>query len=241
MDKKIALHMKKIFFFTPLFFCILFAPAFAHTLDASYLDIGAAPSGSGASLALTVAIHPVQALTIVGLSHAAEHGESAGFGQQIPDLIAKADLIKAYTATHVSVSADGILCTWEPTAVVVPPTEIDALADGVSMTAPLFCEGNPEALEITSTLLIERFPQQRNIVRVEVPGGYENRLTLDRQTTQGTLSLADAAIKALLISSAPERTPGEPFVQWMGWVVFLFALGGISVVGYRMNIASPKE
>lgn len=212
--------------------------AAAHPVTLAYMDFR--PATDASPLLLTIAIHPHQALLVVGLSHD-EESEEFGFADQIPLLQEQADIVGAYLQAHTAITAQGVSCTWEPTQVDIPDTELGALADGVSMTAPLTCEGSTDTLEITSTLFTDAFKDQQTIVRVETPEGYADRLLLDRETTQGMLYLSKTALADVLPPDASMAPAPAPVLLFAGWAILVIALITIATVAYRTNIASPKE
>jgi hypothetical protein len=215
------------------------SPASAHAVTLAYIDIR--PATEASPTLLTVAIHPHQALLLVGAPHDAQSGEEEPFAEQIPLLHTHADVVAAYLKEHVTITATGTPCAWEPTRVEIPDTELGALADGVAMTAPLVCEGGMESLEIASTLFIGAFQGQQTVVRLETPEGFAERLLLDAQHTTGTLALSPKAIADVLPPPEPSRPNASTLLQIAGWTVFFIMIGTVSVVAYRTNIASPKE
>jgi hypothetical protein len=210
----------------------------AHAVTLAYVDIR--PATEASPMVLTVAIHPHQALLLVGATHG-EGEEAFGFADQIPELQEHADVIGAYLQTHFRVSANGTLCTWEPTRVDVPGTELESLADGVSMSAPLICEGESKALDIESTLFTDAFAEQQTVVRIETPEGFAERLLLDRETTSGSIDISEQALADVVPSEAVTRPPTSDVIQIAGWIVLGVAVLVIAIVAYRTNIASPKE
>lgn len=210
----------------------------AHAVTLAYVDIR--PATDASPMLLTVAIHPHQALLLVGATHGEEE-EEFGFADQIPLLQERANLVGAYLQEHFRISANGTPCTWEPTRVDVPGTELESLADGVSMSAPLVCAGESNVLDVESTLFTDAFADQKTIVRIQTPEGFAERLLLDRETTAGSVNLSEQAIADVVPPEAATQPPASTAAQIMGWVILAGALLTIGVVAYRTNIASPKE
>lgn len=147
----------------------------AHPLDVAYFDFSTTPTSTW----LTVAVHPYQAFELVRA------------GQKIPfdltRLAARQDLVAAYISGHVSLKQNtesGESCSWEPDTAHVPSTELDAVADGITIAAPIVCPHAIQKLHLESDIFFEGFPQQSNIVRLEYPQGFAEKGSIDLKTHQ---------------------------------------------------------
>lgn len=170
-----------------------FSGVFAHPLDIAYLDIGR----DGSRLTLTVAVHPYQAFELV------RAGKDVRF--DLKDLESGNALVAAYVADHVEIRSASGACRFEPESAHVPPTELEAVADGVTVAAALACpDTDPKNLEISSSLFLEGFPNQTSIIRLDLPDGYAERVTLDQTKRRGTIDLAELTGAA---SSTAEKEP----------------------------------
>lgn len=211
-----ARMLQKFTFVSALATCYLLLatfPARAHPLDVAYLDIG---STTSSELTLTVAVHPYQAFELV------RGGSAARFDLDM--LRKKGDLISAYVEDHVSVKQQeasnkqqggtAIDCVWSPDPAYTPPSELDAVADGVTIAGLLSCNGDSpltvyrSPLTVSATIFLDGFPNQMNIVRLELPDGYADRATLTRTVKSATVDISE-----LFASRSPltvNRSPSAP-------------------------------
>ncbi len=203
----------------------------AHPLDVAYLDFG---HTSSSPLLLTVAVHPYQAFELV----------RGGSGERfdLKQLQAHGDLITAFVEDHVEVSRDGRSCTWRPSDAHTPDTELDAVADGVTVAGDLACAGTGP-LTVTTDLFLEGFPSQTNIVRLEYPNGFADKATLGRTTRSTPLDISPLFTSATPTSTAATegRRPDaaivavakralDPGVGIWGFLGILFAAAAIGAL-----------
>jgi ABC-type nickel/cobalt efflux system permease component RcnA len=157
------------------------SPVFAHPLDIAYLDFS---HSSSSETTLTVAVHPYQAFELV------RAGQNIRFA--LSPLQKGSKLVAAYIADHVSVTSASGPCSFQPSDAIVPNTELEAVADGITAAAILSCpDPNPTALNVTSSLFIEGFPNQSSIIRLEFPNGFADRATLDAKTRGTRVDLSE--------------------------------------------------
>jgi hypothetical protein len=177
-------------------FCILFfvfpSITSAHPLDVSYLDVGYATS---TGLTLTAALHPHEAYTLLP--------NASPFNLQ--QLQKHGDLISAYAQDHVQVTRSGYVCTWHAENATTPNTELDAIADGVTVFGTLDCPGTGTVLRLSSTLFLDIFPHQTTMVRLDLPNGYAERGVFNRHTTA-----IDVSISELLNTDQQTPHPNGP-------------------------------
>lgn len=190
---------------------------------------------------LTAALHPHQALVIAGLQHDTGDHHEGGFAELIPELQEHGDIIAAYAATHVTIAANDRECEWNPDRINVPSTELDALADGITVSGFIACDTAPiPALIIGTSLLFDAFPASQVIVRLEYPDGFADKLTLTSHSPQGRLALETKSAGILTADAEPQHGTSR-MATIIGWIVLTLALTGLGFAIYRMNIASPKE
>ncbi len=153
---------------------------FAHPLDVAYFDLSQNPT----STTLTVAIHPYQAFELV------RAGKNIPFN--LEQLRERQDLIAAYVSDHVQLEKQGSgQCAWEPELAHIPKTELDAVADGVTIAASIHCDLQDATLLLSSDIFLDGFPGQSNIVRLEKPEGFAELGKIDAK--QGKCSIAFSA------------------------------------------------
>lgn len=192
-----VLSLLSVFYISPKF-------VFAHTLDVAYLDIGITTSSQ---LTLTVALHPYQAFELV------RGGDVTRFN--LKRLQERGDLIAAYTGEHVHVTRDGQECSWDAQDAHTPSTELEAVADGVTIVGALDCSGQDMELAITSTLFLEGFPSQTTIIRLEQPESFADRATLDRAHLTATVDISPLFLshQFALRRTSPQVTYALPVVS----------------------------
>ncbi|MCC7357515.1 sulfite exporter TauE/SafE family protein [Candidatus Uhrbacteria bacterium] len=158
--------------------CILLPHSlFAHPLDVAYFDV----SQTATATTLTVAVHPYQAFELI------RAGKKIPFN--LEQLRERQDLIAAYIADHVQLEKQGGgHCLWEPESANVPKTELDAVADGVTITAVIQCNLEKAALLLTTDIFVDGFPGQSNIVRIEKPDGFVELGKIDNRNNQFTIT-----------------------------------------------------
>jgi ABC-type nickel/cobalt efflux system permease component RcnA len=207
--------------------------ASAHPLDIAYLDFS---KNTSTGLTLTVAVHPYQAFELV------RAGQNISF--DLAKLATGEDLIGAYVADHVEAGTVSGPCRFEPESAFVPSTDLEAVADGVTVSAPLACpESDPQQLYVTSTVFIDGFPQQTSIVRLEFPDGFADRGTLDRTKRGMTLDLTElsSASASASVTETPKnelaalalRAISEDVGMWgfFGILVFAVFIGALHAMG----------
>lgn len=199
-------------------------PVFAHPLDVAYLDLGMATSSE---LTLTVAIHPYQAFELV------RGGTVERF--DLEKLQQSGDLISAYVQNHVTVARGGKECEWSAESAHTPPTEIEAVGDGVTIAGTLDCPQAASSVTVSADIFLEGFPSQTNIVRLDLPEGYADRATMDAKTRSATVD-----VSPLSASGTPEsathaaRRPDAPYAE----IASRFLDPGIGVWGLIGLLAS---
>lgn len=156
------------------------APVFAHPLDVAYLDFAA----SSTSMSLTVAIHPYQAYELV-------RGKKDDPRFDLKVLKKHGDIVSAYVQDNVTVLRNGKACDWSPADAYTPDTELDAVADGVTVAGQLICPGTGMVLSARSTLFLAGYPSQTAVLRLDLPDGYAERKILDRTTREGEINLTE--------------------------------------------------
>lgn len=216
---------------------VIALPASAHTINVTYLDVQQMPEG----IVLTTAFQPHQALVIAGLRHDDHDMDEGGFADLIPALKQRGDVIAAYAATHITITANDDVCDWDPTRFTVPDTELNALADGVTVSGTVTCTTGPVSeLQVSTSLLFDAFPTSQTIVRLEYPDGFADKLTLTAKSPQGRLALETKP--SVERSDAVEaQSDSSRIATILGWAVLLLVVCGAGFAVYRMNIASPKE
>lgn len=178
----------------------------AHPLDVAYLDFGL----TGSQLTLTVAIHPYQAYELV-----------RGASKQRFDLKAlqqHGELVSAYVEDRVQVTRGGASCDWQAQPAQTPATELEAVGDGVTIAGNLVCQNGSMSVTGASTLFLEGYPSQTSILRLDLPEGYAERMTLDHATRQGTIDVTQLFQEATstpstsssLTSAQKPRRPDAP-------------------------------
>lgn len=208
---------------------VLAGPALAHPLDVAYLDLGKATSTT-----LTVAIHPYQAFELV------RGGSIARF--DLKKLQAAGDIVSAYVQDHVEVSSSGKPCSWDAGPASTPQSEIEAVADGVTVAGALVCPGETRTLHIKATLFIDGFPTQTNIIRFELPDGFADRVTLDHKTVETDIDISElfatSSAQTVPHATSTARAGGDYAalaVKALGgdlaWWQVLWLLGSVCVVG----------
>ena len=175
--------------------------ALAHPMDASFLDFGPTTS-TGATANMTVAVHHHEAYELVRTP-----GERGDVDLDI--LRANADILTAYAATHVTVTRQAGACAWDPMPAQVPETEFEATAEGIVITGPLTCPGEGTVVEVSSSLFLERFPNQAVIVRLESPDGFIERTVLTRER-----SMVSVDLLSVLPFTPPAPTESVPSHAW---------------------------
>ena len=179
----------------------------AHPLDVAYMDFGKTADGT---LKLTVAVHPYQAYEIV------RAGSTSRFDLQA--LQKNGDLISAYIQDRISVSRGDVPCTWSAGTASTPPTELEALGDGVTVSGTLSCTSDSMKVTARSDVFDEEFPTQTTILRLELPDGYADRATTDSNQRTGTIDLTEifstSSTESLATGTAmmsrPPRRPDAP-------------------------------
>lgn len=213
-------------------------PAAAHPLDIAYLDFSV-PTPS--TLALTVAVHPYQAFELV------RSGSATRF--DLKKLQENAELISAYVEDHVTVQRDGQGCHWDVQPAYTPDTELESVADGITVSGALSCPGSERTLLVESTLFLEGFPNQTSILRLETPDGFADRSTLNHQTLRQTLDLSPVLPggKWTLTASSTSSTASgsrrlgaaileiatrllDPGLGWLGFVGLLLAAAAVGML-----------
>lgn len=134
-------------------------------------------------LTLTVAVHPYQAYEIV------RAGSTSRF--DVEALKKNGDLISAYIQDRVSVSRGGNPCTWNAGSAVTPPTEIEALGDGVTVAGTLTCSSDVMKIDARSDVFVEEFPTQTTIMRLQLPDGFADRATMDKSNKTASIDLTE--------------------------------------------------
>lgn len=164
------------------FLCIALLPTttFAHPLDVSYLDIGVTSSSKPV---LTVAVHPYQAFELI--RNAAHPKFNLEYLQQ------SGDLISAYVQDHVEISSGGQICEWKVAHARIPKTEIEAIADGITIAGEFYCAVDSVNIRIAATLFTDGFSSQKNIIRFELPDGFADRVTLDKKNIEATVDISE--------------------------------------------------
>lgn len=178
-------------------------PASAHPLDIAYLDIGRSSSGA---LTLTVALHPYQAFELV------RAGRSVRF--DLESLRQNGDLVSAYAEEHVSVTSDGLPCSWSPGPALTPGNELEAVADGVTIAGPLDCPSE-DRVTIGSTIFLDGFPKQTSVIRRETPDGYQEIATLNRDRRSAAVDVSSLAPSGPMSRTA-SRTPDGDLLSKVG-------------------------
>jgi len=208
----------------------------AHPLDVAYLDFGTTSTGPW----LTVAIHPYQAFELV------RGGSTERF--DLTKLRASGALVSAYVSSHISVAQDGQDCEWTAGDAVTPETELDAVADGVTVAGPLSCPRASHFLTAESTLFLEGFPSQTSILRLDQGDAFPQQATLDRDHRSGTIDLTPLYASVAPSSTGVQsigRTPDaavadiakrllDPGVGWWGIVGLLASaalIGALHALG----------
>ena len=155
---------------------------FAHPLDVAYFDI----SQTATTTTLTVAIHPYQAFELV------RAGKNIPFN--LGQLRERQDLVAAYVSDHTKIQKQGSgQCAWEPDTAHIPNNELDAVADGITITAPIQCDLQSATLLLTSDIFLDGFPDQSNIVRLEKPDGFIELGKMDGKRTAFSIVLSTSA------------------------------------------------
>lgn len=225
----------RFFFLAALLFP---AVASAHTLNMSYLDVQQQQD----RIQMTAVFHPHQALVIAGLSHDESDPHEGGFAELIPELEEHRDLIAAYAESHVRITANDEPCVWAPEVVSIPATELEALADGITIVGDIICVTEPiTGLMIHTSLFFDAFPSSLIVVRLEYPDGFAEKLTLTTENREGEL-LLDAKPRGFPtteITTPPQNTSRTATIT--GWILFMCLVVGAGVAIYRTNMASPKE
>jgi nickel/cobalt transporter (NicO) family protein len=179
-----CLPMRWLKWFLPVASLFLASPAWAHPLDVAYFDF----SKSSSTIELTVAVHPYQAFQLI-------RGDK-NIPFDLKKLQENGELIAAYVGAHTELASGGGLCDWLVDTAHTPPTELEAVADGVTVTGPVTCHTTPSALVLKTNLFVDAFPGQNNIVRLELPDGFAERTTLTRERDQYEINLGDLASTA---------------------------------------------
>ncbi len=194
---------RRLFFLLSTVYCLSSAlPASAHPLDVGYLDFGKNDRGE---LTLTVALHPYQAFELVR--------EKSDVRFDLEKLQRSGDLVSAYAQDHVSVWRGGEPCVWKAESAHTPPTELEAVGDGVTIAGVVVCQNaSSMSVDAESTLFLDGFPQQTAIIRLDLPEGYADRVTLDRKTVKGTVNVSDVFAEPAPTTQAPRR-PDAPAVE----------------------------
>ena len=195
-------------------------------------------------LSLTVAVHPYQAYEIV------RAGSTARF--DLEALKKNGDLISAYIQDRMSVSRGGKPCTWDAGSAITPPTEIEALGDGVTVSGALTCASDVMTIDARSDVFVEEFPTQTTIMRLQLPDGFADRATMDKSNKSASIDLTELyaatstdvnATSTILMSRArrPDAPEAEiamkfldPGIGWWGAIGVLFAaiaVGALHAMG----------
>jgi ABC-type nickel/cobalt efflux system permease component RcnA len=211
--------------------------AAAHPLDVAYLDFAATSTGPW----LTVAVHPYQAFELV------RGGSSMRF--DVTRLQQNGALVTAYVASHVDVSQNGKTCTWSPGDAVTPDTELDAVANGVTVAGPLQCPTLSHVLTVGSTLFLEGFPSQTSILRLEESDAFPEQATLDHDHLTGAIDLSPLYESAVSSSATTTQVVGrtqdaaiadiarrllDPGIGWWGMIGLLASaalIGALHALG----------
>jgi nickel/cobalt exporter len=184
-------------------------------------------------LTLTVAIHPYQAFELV------RGGTVERF--DLEKLRSSGDLVSAYVQNHVSVAHDGGACSWDADSAHTPPTEIEAVGDGVTISGPLHCpsfelRAPSSLLSLTSDIFLDGFPSQTNIVRLDLPDGYADRATMDARSRSVDVDVSplSATTSATDTLSHPARRPDAPYAELAKRILD----PGIGIIGLVSLLAS---
>lgn len=208
----------------------------AHPLDVAYFDFSTTPTSTW----LTVAVHPYQAFELV------RAGGKIPF--DLKRLASRQELVAAYISGHVALTQNtksGENCSWEPDVAHVPSTELDAVADGVTIAAPVICPQTIQKLHLESDIFFEGFPQQSNIVRLEYPQGFAEKGSIDIKTHQFELEIPAYASNSIAIPQSldsritPARRPDAQYADiakrlldpGLNLTGFILLLGSATLIG----------
>lgn len=187
-----------MFYFAAMLTCLAISlprSLFAHPLDVAYFDISQTVNGT----TLTVAIHPYQAFELV------RAGKKIPFN--LEQLRERQDLIAAYVSDHTSIQKQGSgQCAWEPDTAHIPNNELDAVADGITVTALIQCDLESATLLLSSDMFLDGFPDQSNIVRLEKPDGFIELGKMDGKRTAFSIVLSTSTAP---MSRATEQSQNE--------------------------------
>lgn len=213
-------------------------PAVAHPLDVAYLDFGKTTDGQ---LTLTAAVHPYQAFELVR--------DTSVVRFELAKLQKNGDLISAYVQDHVRVTRGGAPCEWQAGSANTPPTEIEAIGDGVTVAGELACQSDASDVLVESTIFLDGFPSQTTVLRLDLPDGFADRVTLDRSHRTGSVDVHNlfvigGATQDMSRASANRRPDAvlgsvaqrllDPGIGWWGMISLLFAacvIGALHALG----------
>jgi len=89
------------------------------------------------------------------------------------------------------VSRNGEACLWEAGSAFTPSSELEAVADGVTVAGELDCPGSGTLLDVMSDIFLDGFPSQTTLLRLDLPEGYAERSKLDHDTRRGPIDLGE--------------------------------------------------
>ncbi|OGL73742.1 hypothetical protein A3E39_03850 [Candidatus Uhrbacteria bacterium RIFCSPHIGHO2_12_FULL_60_25] len=145
----------------------LFAtPVYAHPIDTAFFDFE--PTASGTTL--TVAMQPPEAFEVVRTST-----DTAWNTERFRE---RGDMLAAFVGEHVELSRGGQSCEWDPVIGPVATSTFDALADGITVAGLVVCPVAIGPFTLMSDLFMDRFPGQRNMVRVVGDDPYVELMTM---------------------------------------------------------------
>jgi ABC-type nickel/cobalt efflux system permease component RcnA len=113
------------------------------------------------------------------------------------------DTVEAYVEDHLTISRGGEGCVWQVQKQDVPSTELEAVADGVTLSGEVSCPSSGDRLMVASSIFVDGFPGQTTVLRLELPNGFAERGVLDRSHLSRELDITELYTSLSSATTAP--------------------------------------
>lgn len=173
------------------------------------------PTDSG--LVLVVAMQPGQAFQVV------RHGSDETFSLEA--IGERGDLLAAFVTGRVTLVQGDMSCEWIAEPDPVPPTLLEAHAEGITVRGPVQCPDEKVNFELRTDLFVEGNPDHSNIVRYQAGEGFHILGSLNAETQEMIINpMAFDADQALSKSSLSLTIGIVLFnLAMAGFIIFLIS------------------
>lgn len=189
-------------------------PVHAHQASYAMFDFEETEDG----IVLVVATQPETVLDVV--LGKAETEDPLG------TIAEKGEMLAAYIERHVWISQDGEACEWTPSMDPIPPTPLDADAEGITVRAHVSCEEPHEPFTLRTDLYVEQMAHQ-NIVRYRKGDQFYTFAALDRKTQETTVDLRE-----VFTDSIRETEEALRHARRVNTAIGLLMIAGIIAIMY---------